>query len=47
MAWAYAVSGDLAAARDWAARARAACDRIADPADREVIEGDLATLALG
>ena len=47
MARAYAVSGDLAAARDWAARARAACDRIADPADREVIEGDLATLALG
>jgi hypothetical protein len=47
MARAHLVSGDLPAARDWAARARAACDVIADPADREVIEGDLATLALG
>jgi DNA-binding transcriptional MerR regulator len=46
MARAHAVAGDLPAARDWAARARAACDVIADPADREVIEGDLATLAL-
>jgi hypothetical protein len=43
----HVVSGDLPAARDWAARARAACDVIADPADREVIEGDLATLVLG
>jgi len=47
MARAHVVAGDLPAARDWAARARAACDVIADPADREVIEGDLATLALG
>lgn len=41
-----AVSGDTGAARDWAARARVACEVIADPAEREVIEGDLATLAL-
>jgi hypothetical protein len=47
MARAHAVSGDLRAARDWAARARAACDMIADPADRGVIEGDLAPVALG
>lgn len=44
---AHAVAGDLPAAREWAARARAACDAIVDPADREVIEGDLATLPLG
>jgi hypothetical protein len=47
MARAHMVSGNLPAARDWAARARAACNVIADPADREVIEGDLATLVLG
>ena len=47
MARALAVAGDLPAAREWAAKARAACEAIADPADREVIEGDLATLPLG
>ncbi len=47
MARALAVSGDLVAAREWAARARAACDAIAEAEDREVIEGDLATLPLG
>ena len=47
MARALAVGGDLAGAREWAARARAACDEIAEAEDREVIEGDLATLALG
>lgn len=46
-AQAHAVAGNLSAAREWAARARAACDAIVDPADREVIEGDLATLQLG
>jgi DNA-binding transcriptional MerR regulator len=44
---AHAVAGDLPAARSWAALARAACAAIVDPADREVIEGDLATLQLG
>jgi hypothetical protein len=34
------------AAREWAARARAACLAVVDPADREVIEGDLVTLRL-
>lgn len=47
MARAHGVAGDLPAAREWAARARTACDAIADPVDREVIEGDLATLPLG
>jgi DNA-binding transcriptional MerR regulator len=47
MARALAVGGDLAGAREWAARARAACDEIAEAEDREVIEGDLATLPLG
>ena len=47
MARAHLVAGELPAARDWAARARAACAVIGDPADREAIEGDLATLGLG
>ena len=47
MARALAVGGDLKGAREWAARARAACDEIAEAEDREVIEGDLATLPLG
>lgn len=47
MARALAVGGDLGGAREWAARARAACDEIAEAEDREVIEGDLATLQLG
>ena len=46
MARALAVAGDRAAATAWRDRARAALDTIADPADREVIEGDLATLPL-
>lgn len=40
-----AVAGDLAEARSWLARARTAVAAIADPQDREVIEGDLASLA--
>ena len=47
MARALAVSGDLPGAREWAARARAACAEISGAEDREVIEGDLATLPLG
>ncbi len=47
MARALAVGGDVAGAREWAARARKACDEIAESEDREVIEGDLATLQLG
>ena len=47
MARALAVSGDLPGAREWAARARVACAEIAGAEDREVIEGDLATLPLG
>jgi hypothetical protein len=47
MARAIAVGGDLAGAREWAARARTACDAIVEPEDREGIEGDLATLPLG
>ena len=44
MARASSVAGDRAAFDDWRSRARAATDAIADPEDREVIEGDLATL---
>jgi DNA-binding transcriptional MerR regulator len=44
MARSNAVAGDLAAAADWKAKAAAALDGIADADDREVIEGDLATL---
>ena len=47
MARALAVSGDLPGAREWAARARTACEEISGAEDREVIEGDLATLPLG
>jgi hypothetical protein len=45
MARASAVAGDRAAFDEWRSRARAATDAIADPEEREVIEGDLATLA--
>jgi hypothetical protein len=38
------VAGDPIAAAEWKAKAVAALDGIADPAEREVIEGDLATL---
>jgi DNA-binding transcriptional MerR regulator len=44
MARASSVAGDRAAFEQWRARARAAADEITDEGDREVIEGDLATL---
>ena len=44
MARASAVAGDPGAAADWKAKAAAALEAIADPAEREVIEGDIATL---
>ena len=43
---AHAVAGDLDSARREADEAIALCEKIADPDDREVIEGDLATLPL-
>jgi hypothetical protein len=42
---AYAVAGDRDEARAWLERARAATAAIAEPADREVIDSDLASLA--
>ncbi len=44
LARANAVAGDPAAAADWKARAIAALDGIADQDDRDLIEGDIATL---
>jgi DNA-binding transcriptional MerR regulator len=44
MARALAVSGDLAGAAEWKARAAEAASTIAEEGDRKVIEGDLATL---
>jgi DNA-binding transcriptional MerR regulator len=44
MARASAVAGDPTAAAEWKAKAVEAIVAIADPADREVIEGDIATL---
>jgi DNA-binding transcriptional MerR regulator len=44
MARASSVAGDRAAFETWRARARAAADAISDAEEREVIEGDLATL---
>ena len=44
MARASRVVGDRAAFEDWRAKAEAATAAIADPSEREVIEGDLATL---
>lgn len=44
LARASAVAGDATAAADWKARATAALDGITDPDDRDIIEGDLATL---
>ena len=44
MARASAVAGDPAAAADWKAKAIAALDGIADQDDRDLIEGDIATL---
>jgi len=46
MARAHAIAGDGAEATTWRDRARTALAGIADPADRELIEGDLATLPL-
>ena len=44
MARAHVTAGDLAEVMAWKARALAALDGIADPDDREIVEGDLATL---
>ena len=44
MARASAVAGDTVAATEWKARAVAALDDVADPDDREIVEGDIATL---
>ena len=44
MARASRVARDRAAFEEWRARAEAATSAIADPAERQVIEGDLATL---
>ena len=46
MARASAVAGDPGAAADWKAKAVAQLDRIAEPGEREIIEGDLATLPI-
>jgi hypothetical protein len=44
LARASTVAGERAAAADWKAKAAALLDGISDAEDREVIEGDLATL---
>jgi hypothetical protein len=44
MARAHRAAGDRAAFEEWRARAVAATAAIADPEDREVIEGDIETL---
>jgi hypothetical protein len=44
MARAYWVAGDLDEVAAWKARATAALEGIADADDREIIEGNLATL---
>jgi hypothetical protein len=44
MARALAVAGDRAACADWAAKARSAADRIADPDDRELLLNDVEDL---
>jgi hypothetical protein len=46
MARALAVAGDRAAALEWRDRAREAVAAIVEPGDREIIEGDIATLPL-
>ena len=46
LARAHAVAGDRDEAKRFASLARELCDRITDPEDREVIEGDLATLPI-
>ncbi len=47
LARAHAVAGDPVAAGTWRDRSRDALARVADAEDRELIEGDLATLPLG
>ena len=44
MARAHVAAGDLAEVAAWKAKATAALEGIADPDDRDIIEGDLATL---
>lgn len=44
MARAHLAAGDVAETAAWKARATAALDGITDLDDREIIEGDLATL---
>lgn len=44
LARAYAVAGDRAAATEWKAKAVARLAEVADPDDREIVEGDIATL---
>ncbi|HEY6569973.1 MAG TPA: helix-turn-helix domain-containing protein [Candidatus Limnocylindrales bacterium] len=44
MARALAIGGDLAGAAEWKAKAAVALQAIAEPEDRTVVEGDLATL---
>jgi DNA-binding transcriptional MerR regulator len=44
MARAHLAAGDLDGVATWKARAVAALDAIADPDDREIVEGDIATL---
>jgi hypothetical protein len=44
LARAYAVAGDGATSDEWRAKATAELTRIADAEDRQVLEGDLATL---
>jgi hypothetical protein len=46
MARALAVAGDLEAAEEWRARARTAAAAIEGLEDRQIIEGDIATLPL-
>ena len=46
LARATAVAGDTGGTQAWLAKARTATAAIADPEDREVIEGDLATIAV-
>ncbi|HYN69438.1 MAG TPA: MerR family transcriptional regulator [Candidatus Eisenbacteria bacterium] len=46
MARASAIAGDRAAALEWRTRAREGVAGIAEPEDREIIEGDIATLPL-
>jgi len=47
MAHAQLATGDLEEARRWAALAREGAAHIDDPEDREIIEGQIASLLLG